>query len=144
MDATEIATQIPIINYRDGFNCSSQDIDKETFLKKVDITHGNKRVKIPHTGYLTTPFQGDGQGSMKDNRLNFKFDDDKRSERGFEYVNRNNMQPLLERVETEINTPSNFVQDLNYNMWIRGGFPSRSCKKLDCTNVPMPVVNTVN
>ena len=131
-DTTELATQIPVINYRDGFNCSSENIDKESFLKKSDITHGNKRVMVPHSGYLTIPFQGDGQG------------DDKRSERGLEYVNRNNVQPLLERVETELKTPSNFVQDLNYDMWVRGGFPTRSCKKMDCPNIPMPVVNDVN
>jgi hypothetical protein len=143
-DTTELATQIPVINYRDGFNCSSENIDKESFLKKSDITHGNKRVMVPHSGYLTIPFQGDGQGSMEDNRLKFKYGDDKRSERGLEYVNRNNVQPLLERVETELKTPSNFVQDLNYDMWVRGGFPTRSCKKMDCPNIPMPVVNDVN
>lgn len=141
MDAnTELATQIPVINLRDGFNCNGDDIDRESFLKKSDITHGNKRVRVPHSGFLTVPFKGDGQGGLTDNRLNFKFDDDKRSERGLEYVNRNNVQPLLKRVESELQTPSNFVQDLNYNMWIRGGFPSRSCKTMGCENIPAPVV----
>lgn len=50
----------------------------------------------------------------------------------------NNIHPLIPRVQSNIQNPKNLVQEVQYERWTRGGFPSRSVKKITVNNIPLP------
>jgi hypothetical protein len=52
---------------------------------------------------------------------------------------RSNIQPLLAKKEKNVQAPVHLVEEENYAMWTRGGFPSRSVKVVSKTNIPFPV-----
>lgn len=60
----------------------------------------------------------------------------KRTETAFA---RSNIQPLLAKKEKNVQAPVHLVEEANYAMWTRGGFPSRSVKVVSKTNIPFPV-----
>lgn len=60
----------------------------------------------------------------------------KRTETAFA---RSNIQPLLAKKEKNVQAPIHLVEETNYPLWTRGGFPSRSVKVVSKTNIPFPV-----
>ncbi|AII17228.1 hypothetical protein JO84_gp293 [Aureococcus anophagefferens virus] len=60
-----------------------------------------------------------------------------------ESKNHNNIHPLLEIKERNVQNPMNLVEETNYDKWVRGGFPTRSVKKVSRCNIPFPQSNCV-
>ena len=132
-DATQLALQTPVVNYRDGFGCigpQGKHVDKDSFLKYNSLlTHHGSKTSLPHSGFLTVPYMGSGcRAVSKEPRLDFEYT--YAPKRATPSGARNRFIPLVGCLANEIQNPEHIIPEDNHDAWPRGGFPSRGCKNL--------------
>ena len=140
-NATELALQIPIANFRDGYGFCGRDgvhVDKDSFLKYNSLqTQNGKKITLPQVGFLTVPFQGAGQACVKkEPRLEFEYSYAPKST--LPSGTRNRIVPLVGCIANNIQKEEHIVTETVQPDWLRGGYPSRRCK-YSRANPPKPI-----
>ena len=138
---TQLALQTPIVNYRDGFGCvgpRGKHVDKDSYLKYNSLlTHHGAKITLPHSGFLTVPYMGNGCRSTSQHP---------RLEAEYSYApkstlctsTRSRFVPMVGCLANEIQNTEHIIPEDVHSGWYRGGYPSRGCK-FNKEPLPKPV-----
>lgn len=128
----DLALTQPCIFYKGSFNVGAGgcNIDDNSKLLIGTIqTHSSGKVDLFHRPFATIPFLGRGnvdpaieyqmlQGKSNTNKKSIVNSSEK------SYLS-NHYTPLIPAVKNTVTNPSNLVEDIAVDGWVRGGVPSR-------------------
>ena len=127
------ATENPAITFRDGYGISECNVNNDSALR---VGRTRKFPKCPDQLFerpiATIPYMGRGSGNsqIEHQILQGEQTREKRQCNVLSGVTiENYFTPLIDVVESNIQKPSNLIQEENDKKWIRGGIPSRQIVK---------------
>ena len=126
----EFAVAQPGINYTGGYQVGAGgcniDANSELFNGSM-MTHPRCRISLFERPFKTVPYLGKGESRLWQGDYNInKKSVNPASEVCF--VN-HEMYPLIPSIASTITNPSNLVEGVAVNGWIRGGIPSRELER---------------
>jgi len=133
--AVAFATSQPTINFTGshqvGINGCNIDTNSKIFLS--DLTRSKCKLSLMERPYMTVPFLGKGNGDTDiESKLQCgELIDDKRTLSQLSEVSYENLHrvPLIPSVKSTISNPSNLVEGVASDGWVRGGMPSREMNR---------------
>jgi len=132
----DFATNQPGINYTGshqvGMGGCNIDTNSELFNGSI-MTHPRCRISLFERPFKTVPFLGRGESNpLVESRLwQGDYNINKKSINPTSevcFVN-HEMYPLIPSIATTVTNPSNLVEGVAVNGWIRGGIPSRELER---------------
>ena len=135
--ASNLATNHPNVfiqaSPRGGINSSL--IDENSQLKISEISRPKERVESHKRLFTTVPFLGRGPHNIEaDNHLNLhELNSNRQTENPNSEVSLDNYTyyPLIPAIESTVTNPSNLVEGVAAEGWIRGGVPSRLLNRVE-------------
>lgn len=123
---------------RDVRECMTRNyvskIEDESILKySMSNTRCGEKMRLPHTGFLTVPYMGGDRRSLEHHpRLETEITFAPKST--LNVGDRNRFVPLVGCIAENIQHPQHIIPEENQDDWVRGGYPTRNCKKKTLPN----------
>jgi hypothetical protein len=127
--AISFATSQPDVYYSGGYTAGCF-IDQSSDLERSLLSKPKTRISLNQRPYLTVPYLGRGQSNVVLETQMLQGADLANNRKSanpsseLSYVNYSST-PLIPSVQATINNPSNLIESIAAEGWIRGGLPSR-------------------
>ena len=125
-DALVTAGENKGLSIKDGYGVADCNIDSDSVLRIGDFKrHYKSDQQLFPRPFLTTPFiqKGEFNPDLESNLISSLLST---KHRQMQNVSEQNVYtPLTPNLANNVQKPTNLIQELNSNSWVRGGIPSR-------------------